>query len=221
MSRSADFWSRRKAAVAEAEAAEEKARAEARARAEEAEAQARLEEKTDAEILEELGLKDPDEMAPGDDFAAFLKAAVPDHLRRRALRRLWRSNPVLANVDRLVEYGEDYTDAATVIENMQSAIRLGRGVLGPVEEEPVREDRPAPEKTPPQAPAEGVSETDSFPSETVLADNGDKLAASGGRLEESQNKAQDDAEPEFRAATEPEPDSETPRPRRMRFHFSD
>ena len=64
-----DFWSRRKAAVA-AQEAKETRDAQDRARVETA---AELEAKTDAEILEELGLPDPTTLEPGDDFAAFLK----------------------------------------------------------------------------------------------------------------------------------------------------
>ncbi len=125
-----DFWARRKAAVQSEREAEEKA-IEARKIAEE---RAELEEKSDEEILAELGLPDPDTLEPGTDVADFMKAAVPDRLRRRALRRLWRINPVLANVDGLVDYGEDFTDAATVVENLQTAYQVGKGMLRHVEE---------------------------------------------------------------------------------------
>lgn len=91
-------------------------------------------EKTDAEILEELGLKDPDDMVEGDDFSAFMSSAVPTRLRNRALRKLWIGNPILANVDGLVDYGEDFTDAATVIENMQTIYQVGKGMVQKVTE---------------------------------------------------------------------------------------
>ena len=129
MNQPRDFWSRRKAAVqaeveAEVIAAEEQAIAEQHAE---------LEEKTDAEILAEFNLPDPDQLQAGDDVSGFMAKAVPDRLRRRALRRLWRLNPVLANVDGLVDYGEDYTDAACVIENIQTAYQVGKGMLAHVE----------------------------------------------------------------------------------------
>jgi len=85
------------------------------------------EELTDEELLAELDLPDPDTMKDDADFSAFMKARVPERLRRRALRTLWRSNPVLANLDELVDYGEDYTDAATVMENMQTVYEVGKG----------------------------------------------------------------------------------------------
>lgn len=213
MSKPPDFWSRRKAAVAEAEAAEAKARAEA----EIAEREARLEEKTDEEILQELGLKDPEELQAGDDFAAFLKAAVPDRIRRRALRKLWLSNPALANLDNLVEYGEDYTDAATVVENLQSAIRLGRGALEQVEAQgapPEGHEGPA---------AAGEQETVRFPSETegdrehatmASATQPDEDPASGYGSDAGEVPATDQQ-------AEAEEEEEAPRPRRMKFHFLD
>ncbi len=86
-----------------------------------------IEEMTDEELLAELDLPDPDTMKAEDDFSAFMQARVPERLRRRALRVLWRSNPVLANLDGMVDYGEDFTDSATVIENMQTVYEVGKG----------------------------------------------------------------------------------------------
>ncbi|MCK4713072.1 MAG: DUF3306 domain-containing protein [Marinosulfonomonas sp.] len=123
-------WSRRRAAVqAEAEA-DTKALDDAVV----AQERAALEEKTDAEILAELELQDPDEMGAGDDFSGFMKAAVPEHLRRRALRKLWRTNPVLANVDNLVDYGEDFAAEAKLGGVIKTAYQVGKGMLKHVEE---------------------------------------------------------------------------------------
>lgn len=108
-------WSRRKRAEPEVEIAPE------------APVPAPVEDKTDEEILAELDLPDPDTLTPEDDFSAFMQAHVPERLRRRALRVLWRSNPILANLDELVDYGEDFTDSATVIENMQTVYEVGKG----------------------------------------------------------------------------------------------
>ncbi len=129
MTQARDFWSRRKAAV-QAEAEAEVIAAEEQVIALR---QAELEEKSDAEILAEFNLPDPDHLQAGDDVSGFMAKAMPDRLRRRALRRLWRLNPVLANVDGLVDYGEDYTDAACVIENLQTAYQVGKGMLAHVE----------------------------------------------------------------------------------------
>lgn len=120
-----DRWSRLKEAEAppEVEAPEAPAADVAMAEA------VAVDERTDAEILAELGLPDPDGLSLGDDVAGFMSKAVPDRLRRRALRQLWRTNPVLANVDGLVEYGEDYTDSAMVVENLQTLYQVGKGMF--------------------------------------------------------------------------------------------
>lgn len=130
MSDEQDFWARRKAKV-EAETLAEQAAVEQLVLAEQ---HAVLEEKTDAELLEELDLPDPDTLVMGDDFSVFMSKTVPDRIRRRALRILWRSNPVLANVDMLVDYGEDFTDAAMAVENIQTTYQVGKGMLKHVQE---------------------------------------------------------------------------------------
>ena len=159
-----DFWARRKAAV-EAEAAEEARLAEEAVRAEREEAVA---ERSDEDILAELNLPDPDSLVEGDDFKAFLTDAVPARIRTRALRRLWRVNPVLANVDGLVDYGEDFNDASFIVENMQTAYQVGKGMTKHVlelarqaAEEAEAEDAPEVEDTPevaPEAPPEPTPE---------------------------------------------------------------
>ena len=58
-------------------------------------------------------LPDIESLDEHSDFTVFLKKGVPEALRRQALQRLWRSNPVFANLDGLAEYDEDYSDAAT------------------------------------------------------------------------------------------------------------
>ncbi len=130
MSGEQDFWARRKAKV-QAETQIEQAAVEQKVLVEQ---HAAMEKKTDAELLQELELPDPDTLKMGDDFSVFMSKAVPDRIRRRALRTLWRSNPVLANVDMLVDYGEDFTDSAMVVENMQTAYQVGKGMLKHVQE---------------------------------------------------------------------------------------
>jgi hypothetical protein len=117
-------------------------------------------EKTDAEILDELGLPDPDTLVKGDDFAAFLRAAIPARLRQRALRRLWLSDPVLANLDGLNDYEQDFTDKATARPDLTTAYRAGEGLLREakriVEQEPAAS--PPSERTPNEAGAAGSTE---------------------------------------------------------------
>ena len=171
-----DFWSRRKAAVAEKERDRERAAEETRADAE----RRALDEKPDAEALAELNLPDPDALGPGDDFSAFMAKTVPDRLRRRALRRLWISNPVLANLDELVDYGEDFTDAATIVENLQTAYRVGKGMLEHVQAQaeaaeadaPPGEEDEAGERTEPE-PEPAPAETGADAPETLSGQTGE------------------------------------------------
>ncbi|WP_428540564.1 DUF3306 domain-containing protein [Profundibacter sp.] len=136
MSAPLDRWSRRRAAVQ----AEAEAEALAQQRAVVAERQAELAEKTDAEILVELDLPDPETLQPGDDFSGFMQAAVPERIRKLALRRLWRSNPVLANVDNLVDYGDDFTKEGALGKAVKTAYQVGKGILNKVEEIEAPED---------------------------------------------------------------------------------
>ncbi|RMC31183.1 DUF3306 domain-containing protein [Paracoccus alkanivorans] len=124
-----DFWSRRKAMVEAETRAEATAAENAAMRAEEA----RLAECSDEELLEELGLPVPEMVDSAEMVQTYLRSALPRRLKQRALRRLWTLNPVLANLDGLVEYGEDYTDSAKVVDNLQTAYQVGRGMLAHIE----------------------------------------------------------------------------------------
>ena len=65
----------------------------------------------------------------GSDYTQFMKKGVPEAVRRRALRMLWQSNPVLANIDGLNDYDEDFTDAAMVVKAFSSSYKVGSGYL--------------------------------------------------------------------------------------------
>ena len=166
-----------------------------------------LADKSDEEILAELGLPDPDSLADGDDFKRFMASAVPTRLRNRALRKLWLTNPVLANLDELIDYGEDYTDAATVVENMQTAYQVGKGWLkDKIEAED--EDADHGEDSP-----EGLDEP--APEETALAEAPDLEEAPANPVEDSPEGLDEIAANTMPEAPEPMP----PTPRRMRFRF--
>lgn len=63
------------------------------------------------------------------DYTKFMAKEVPDALRRRALRQLWRSDPVLANLDGLCDYDDDFTDAALAVKVLQTTHKIGQGYL--------------------------------------------------------------------------------------------
>jgi hypothetical protein len=113
----------------------------------------------------ELDLPDVESLTAGSDFTAFKKDGVPAELRRLALRKLWASDPVFNVIDEMVEYGEDYTDAAMVVEGMKSAWEAGRGYAtksveedgddkpvsdDPKEQEPVTDEQVASDESPPE-----------------------------------------------------------------------
>jgi hypothetical protein len=141
-----DFWARRRAGVEAEAAAEAEARENAREAAE-AEGLAGLD---DAEVLERLGLPDPDDLRPGDDVTGFMARVVPTHLRNRALRRLWVSNPVLANLDGLADYAEDFTGDGLKGAAIRTTYEVGRGLSAHV--------RKVAEEAAARAEAEGAAE---------------------------------------------------------------
>lgn len=61
-----------------------------------------------AETVRLEDLPDIDSLTYGSDFTVFLREGVPEELKRLALRKLWRSDPVLANLDGLNDYDLDY-----------------------------------------------------------------------------------------------------------------
>ena len=84
---------------------------------------------SDNELLEKYELPDPNAINEEAGLDRFFDGKIPERLRQMALRRLWRINPFFGIVDEMVEYGEDYTDAATVIDGMQTAYQAGKGYL--------------------------------------------------------------------------------------------
>ena len=105
---------------------------------------------TDAELLKKYDLPDPEAVTEESGLEQFLNGkGLPGRVRQMALRRLWRLNPLFGVVDDMVEYGEDYTDAATVVEGMKTAYTVGKGyakeVVEPKESEAMEDDAEAEE----------------------------------------------------------------------------
>lgn len=163
-----DAWSRRKARVREEEA--ERARAEAEAQA--ARKRAELAELSDEELLARLDLPAPEALGPGDRIAEFMRAEVPERLRRRAMRALWRADPVLANLDGLLDYGEDFARpepafaiaASTWLPRVAGAEAPAEPAAGPVMAVPTKEGGA-------MAPTEEAVEAADDPREPVFAED--------------------------------------------------
>ncbi|WP_353475634.1 DUF3306 domain-containing protein (plasmid) [Salipiger sp. H15] len=123
-----DFWSRRKAAVE----AETRAEEEAQETARRAETEAQLAERSDEELLAEAGLPVPEEITDGEMVRKFLQSQLPKRLKNRALRALWRSNPVLACLDGLNDYDTDFT-GVTPASEFRTTYQVGKGLLAHLE----------------------------------------------------------------------------------------
>ena len=89
---------------------------------------------SDNELLKKYELPDPETVEDEAALDQFFEGDMPERLKRLALRRVWRLNPLFRFADEMVEYGEDYTDAATVVEGMQTAYEVGKGYLAKVKE---------------------------------------------------------------------------------------
>ena len=83
----------------------------------------------DHEVLAKYGLPDPDAIELGTDITGFMRKEIPELLRRKALRALWKSNPVLAVLDGLNDYDEDFTDAGPTIKGAKTLYKVGQGFI--------------------------------------------------------------------------------------------
>lgn len=170
-----------------------------------------FEGKSDEEILSILELPEPETLKLGDTVEKFMDGRVPERIRARALRAFWKTNPVLANIDGLDEYCDDYTDAAMIIENMQTIYEVGKGyatqaldALESLADDGQVEATESVDKSIAQSGAKKIEASDSH------AHDGDSEVDSGQAEVVS---AEDDAMAEPIANVEPG----IPRPRRMQF----
>lgn len=196
MTRDGDFWSRRKAGVVQEAEREEHLSTEAA----NARDLAALEERSDEEILAELALPDPATMKRGDNFAGFMHHTVPERLRKVALRQLWRSDPVLANLDGLNNYDTDFTQSDIPGIVPKTSYVVGKGFASTVLK-PVLDAATPPEPDPVSAAAPALLEEPV--AETVLTE------------EAVQSMPDTNA-----VNVEDEADQSTTKPGRMRFAYA-
>ena len=90
-------------------------------------------ELNDQELLDKFKLPDPEKIKKEKGLDLFFKDGIPDRLRQIALRRVWKLNPIIRFADAEInDYHEDFTDAATVVEGMQTAYQVGKGYLSDI-----------------------------------------------------------------------------------------
>ena len=159
-------WAKRKAGKqAEVDVLEEVAQTEQVDAEGETEEEATL---SDEELCAQYKLPDPEQCTESEQLDGFFDGQVPDRLRQLAMRRLWRLNPLFRFADEMVEYGEDFTDAATVIPNMQTAYKVGKGYMDKLLAEQEQADAEA------ALSVEQVAEQDELKS-TVDTDTSDSM----------------------------------------------
>lgn len=72
----------------------------------------------------------PLESLNGDsDFTPFMREGVPEFIKRKAMRILWRANPLFAFRDGLNDYDEDFNVVHYIIDQSVGAYQVGRGHL--------------------------------------------------------------------------------------------
>ncbi len=84
------------------------------------------------ELANKYEVANPETLDSSVDLKEFMQNKLPDRLRQLALRRLWKVVPIYGEVSELVEYGEDFTDAATVVDGLQTAYVVGKGYVDKV-----------------------------------------------------------------------------------------
>lgn len=155
----------------------------------------------DHEVLAKYGLPDPDAIELGTDITGFMRKEIPELLRRKALRALWKSNPVLAVLDGLNDYDEDFTDAGPTIKGAKTLYKVGQGFIdrakkvdGQIEGQ-IEESASIVEHVRPPAVAE-TPESD-VPLETGGASDQSELSVTR-HVENEPNQSDEDQTPRFR-----------------------
>ena len=105
-------------------------------------------------------LPDIDKMGPRSDFSVFMQAGVPSALKTKALRKLWRVKPELANLDGLLDYGEDLTGSFKVVDHLKTAYQVGKGFLRDLDDDKPKENEPDLQETVADISANAEGETE-------------------------------------------------------------
>ena len=120
-----------------------------------------------------VDLPDIETLEADSDFTAFLGDTVPKDLAKLAFRKLWRSDPVLANIDGLNDYDEDFSMVGKAVEVIKSAYQVGKGYA--TEEEEEREDEGENNNLSDASDVESEPELEPEPEDAITAEQ-DELA---------------------------------------------
>ena len=141
-------------------------------------------------------LPDLDSLDDASDFSVFLKEGVPDVIRRKALRKLWRVNPVLANLDGLNDYDEDYTVSEALVKGLKTVYEAGKGYLDEDEAGEVPEGEAAEVETAAQEGEAAEAEAGEVPAATEASQDRERDSE---RVAEADRPAQPPLSTESRA----------------------
>jgi len=72
---------------------------------------------------------DIETLGKDSDYTVFMVEGVPDNVKKEALDKLWRSDPVFANLDGLNDYDDDYSKWGIVSQVVKTAYKIGQGYL--------------------------------------------------------------------------------------------
>jgi hypothetical protein len=127
-------------------------------------------------------LPDVDSLDAESDFTPFMREGVPEEVKNLALRKLWRTDSVFANLDGLNDYDEDFNAilkaGQTFMEQLAEAARTAteNGTDGP--------------RYPTATYAETDAEADD--EEGTEETDGPHLSDAGGGAEEAAQMGEDD-----------------------------
>lgn len=121
----------------------------------------------------------PLESLNGDsDFTPFMREGVPEFIKRKAMRILWRANPLFSFRDEMNDYDEDYNVVHQIIDSSFGSYQVGRGHLSEEELQNM------------------------MPEEAKRAFDEDEEDAEGGQLAEAESELETDLQPENETAEE-------------------
>jgi len=141
------------------------------------------------------------------DFTAFMSDRISDKIRNAALRKLWLSNPALANLDGLLDYGEDLTSSFKTMENMQTTYVVGRGMVD-YEAEAKRKAQEALEEKEAAALAQAETADDEAAESTEDPEDATGTENADEKAPETAQEAQDAKDADAAELSDSEPEAE-------------
>lgn len=138
-------------------------------------------ELTEDEEAAVAGLPPVESLDKDSDFTPFLQSGIPDFIKRKALRVLWRSDPFFNFRDGMNDYDEDYRLIHSMLGEVSSNYKVGRGHLSDEELRKMTPDRARKAFDPDEEEAEATPTTE----REAAAEDGDATAASDAAPEDA------------------------------------